>query len=81
MKNEHVFYVVLVEGRTQGPIVLETEMEVAGKENAGKRMLAMSGNFGVRGAIVRCSYEGGNRALFEDMCRHAENFDQSESGF
>lgn len=65
------FFAVLMETGTQGPILMEVEME-----NASLSAAHMAARRFPRGCVVRCEYESGNRLLFDQMCdgakRHSE---------
>jgi len=65
------FYVVLAEGRTQGPIALETEMKHASLESA-HASIREANPMWIRLCIVRCEFESGNELLFDAMRAGAE---------
>lgn len=75
------FYALLVEGTTQGPILMETEMEHAGQEAVEERLRGKGRSFWNRAAMVRCEFQSGNRLLFDQMCDGAERHDDKGETF
>jgi len=66
----HTFYAALVEGKNQGPILMETEMEHASEEAALTSM--KKHGWAIRHCVVCCQFVGGNQLLFDDMVAGAE---------
>ena len=64
--NKGIF-VLMVEGRNQGPIILETEGEFSSRTAAAKRMKELRGWHRV--AMCRVIPVGGNELLALDMMR------------
>jgi hypothetical protein len=66
-KPPTAFFAALMENGNQGPILMETEMENAQEHTAG-----VTARRFMRGCVVRCEFESGNRLLFDQMCDGAE---------
>ena len=75
-KPPTAFYAVVMESGTQGPILMETEMERGQRETARVLMQRWP-----RGCVVRCEFETGNRLLFDQMCDGAERHDDTHEAF
>jgi hypothetical protein len=61
-------FAVVVEGRTQGPILMEVEGEHTSREKARERLsMIVDGRTWFRGCVVQITYHEGNKAVLHAM--------------